>query len=506
MLRRPSSVLASVAHAAAATPAAMAQPLRPWRNADEMLRRLERNADAVTYSVLPNGVRVAVDHRPGLEFATAGVWIDAGSRFETRETNGTAHFLEHMTFKGSEKYTKQQIDTLFEHSGSHFNAYTARDRTAYYLKAFNGKMPEVMRVLSDVLLKSHHRPPAVEAERHTIMAEMNDVESHVDEVIMDNMHMCAFDAATSALPLPILGSIDNISRNINRDMIVDYVREHYTGPRFTFVSSGGLSHSEAEKIAAENFGWLPSHSNRPVLTSRFLGGDYVLRNSTMMTSNIAFSYQICGASHSDSAALQILHCFFGGYRRDQRDLFANLPFLFNAQFQAWPEVESIVPFYTPYEETGLWGFYAVAVPDASAAASSNGSSNGSAAAEPVIERIFSANVAQLRRMMEVPVDAALLERIKTHYKAAQLLLIDGTTNTAEDIGRQCIHFGRRVEPLEMMRRVDAVTAADVMRVARAYFADARPAVSVVGRPCHLTHFDPVRMLDRARVMAERSDV
>src|SRR3989338_5759529 len=102
-----------------------------------------------------------------------------------------------MTFKGSKKFTKSQIDTLFEHSGSHFNAYTARDRTAYYVKAFNKNMPEVMKVLSDVLLCSHHHPPAVEAERHTIMAEMQEVESHVDEVIMDNLHMCAFDAATS---------------------------------------------------------------------------------------------------------------------------------------------------------------------------------------------------------------------------------------------------------------------------------------------------------------------
>lgn len=493
MLRRAPPSFSAAAAAMSASPIPLFNDFssKPWRHPDQMLKRLEASKNPVTYSTLKNGVRVAVDHRPGVEFATAGVWIDAGSRFETRENNGTAHFLEHMTFKGSQKYTKQQIDTLFEHSGSHFNAYTARDRTSYYLKAFKKNLPEVMKVLSDVLLRSHHRPSAVEAERHTIMAEMREVESHVDEVIMDNLHMSAFDSATSSLPLPILGSIDNITRNINRDMILKYVEDHYTGPRFTFVSSGGLSHEEAEKIAEDNFGWLPSHSNRPVLTSKFIGGDYILRNSTMMTSNMAFAYQICGASHPDSVALQILHCFFGGYRREQRDLFVNLPFLFNAQFHSWPDIQSIVPFYTPYEETGLWGFYAVGVPSSS-------SSDSGQQQQSALERIFEANVAQLRKMMEVPVREDLLRRIKIHYKAAQLLTIDGTTNTAEDIGRQCIHFGTRVEPLEMMRRVDAVTAEDVMRVARAYFADARPAVSVVGNPAHLTSFDPVRMLERAR--------
>lgn len=461
---------------------------KPWHQPEHILKRLKQSANPVTHSTLKNGVRVAVDYRPGVEFSTAGVWIDAGSRFETRENNGTAHFLEHMTFKGSQKYTKRDIDTIFEHSGSHFNAYTARDRTAYYLKAFNKKMPDVMPVLSDVLLRSHHTPRAVEDERHTIMAEKHDVESHVDEVIMDNMHMAAFDPATSSLPLPILGSTENITKNITRQMLIDYVAEHYTGPRFTFVSSGGLSHAEAEKIAEDNFGWLPSHSTRPEPVSKFIGGDYILRNSQMRTCNIAFSYNICGASHPDSLVLQILHCFFGGYRREQRAVFQHLPMLFNAGFHRWDEVESIIPFYTPYEETGLWGFYAVAVPAHSASAADRAS---------VLERIFSANVAQLRRMMETPIPTDKLEAMKTHYKAAQMLTIDGTTNTAEDIGRQSVHYGKRVEPLQMMERVDQITAADVMRVARAYFADARPAVSVCGPPDVLTHFDPVLMIDRA---------
>src|SRR3989338_5087262 len=127
MLRRP-----PVNFSAAAAPQQFISK-KPWRNPESILQRLEASKNPITYSQLKNGVRVAVDHRPGCEFATSGVWIDAGSRFESRENNGTAHFLEHMTFKGSRKYTKKDIDTLFEHSGSHFNAYTARDRTSYYL-------------------------------------------------------------------------------------------------------------------------------------------------------------------------------------------------------------------------------------------------------------------------------------------------------------------------------------------------------------------------------------
>ncbi len=63
-----------------------------------------------------------------------GVFIDAGSRYETAENNGTAHFLEHMTFKGTGKLNQQQLEVEFENMGGHLNAYTTRENTVYYAK------------------------------------------------------------------------------------------------------------------------------------------------------------------------------------------------------------------------------------------------------------------------------------------------------------------------------------------------------------------------------------
>lgn len=66
-----------------------------------------------------------------------GVWIDAGSRYEDPCTNGVAHFLEHMAFKGTKKRTQTQLELEVENMGSHLNAYTSREQTVYYAKCFS---------------------------------------------------------------------------------------------------------------------------------------------------------------------------------------------------------------------------------------------------------------------------------------------------------------------------------------------------------------------------------
>lgn len=86
-------------------------------------------------------MRVATEYIPYSETATVGVWIDAGSRYETDEDNGTAHFLEHMIFKGTKKRTQHQLEIEIENMGGHLNAYTSREQTCYYAKVLKENVP-----------------------------------------------------------------------------------------------------------------------------------------------------------------------------------------------------------------------------------------------------------------------------------------------------------------------------------------------------------------------------
>jgi len=96
---------------------------------------LYRRSPPTKVDTLANGMRVATE-QSAAETATIGVFIDAGSRYETDASNGAAHFLEHMAFKGTTKRSRHDLEVEIENMGGHLNAYTSREMTVYYAKVF----------------------------------------------------------------------------------------------------------------------------------------------------------------------------------------------------------------------------------------------------------------------------------------------------------------------------------------------------------------------------------
>ena len=126
------------------------------------------------------------------ETATVGVWIDAGSRYETAKNNGAAHFLEHMAFKGTSKRTQRNLEVEIENMGGHLNAYTSREQTVYYARVFKDDVPKAMDILSDILQNSLLDYGAIERERDVIIREGEEVGKLYEEVILDRLHETAF--------------------------------------------------------------------------------------------------------------------------------------------------------------------------------------------------------------------------------------------------------------------------------------------------------------------------
>jgi processing peptidase subunit beta len=126
-------------------------------------------------TTLPNGLRVATESNLAAKTATVGVWIDAGSRFESDETNGTAHFLEHMIFKGTEKRGVRELEEEIENMGGHLNAYTSREQTTYYAKVMDKDVNKALDILADILQNSTFDEGRISRERDVITLEMKEV-------------------------------------------------------------------------------------------------------------------------------------------------------------------------------------------------------------------------------------------------------------------------------------------------------------------------------------------
>ena len=141
--------------------------------------------ESVQITTLPNGVRVVTDPMPTVESVSVGVWVRAGARFEPVETNGVAHLLEHMMFKGTARRTAPEIAESIENVGGHINAYTAREVTAYYAKVLKDDVALAVDVIADIVQNSLFDEAELTRERSVVLQEIGQAHDTPDDIVFD---------------------------------------------------------------------------------------------------------------------------------------------------------------------------------------------------------------------------------------------------------------------------------------------------------------------------------
>ena len=429
------------------------------------------NAPATETSTLSNGLRVASQSGHG-ETATVGVWIDAGSRYETERNNGVAHFLEHMAFKGTHKRTRMQMEEAIENMGGHLNAYTSREQTVYYAQVFKDDVPQAMDILSDILLNSKFDEDAIVSERDVILRELREVQMQTEEVIFDCLHEVAY--AGGGLGRTILGPPENI-QSISKSDLEEYIKTHYTAPRMVVAGAGAVNHQELTELADKHFGSLASQPAAgltvPSDPVRFIGSEIRVREDNMPLAHVAISFESMGWTDPASFPLLIMQTLLGSWNRTQgsgKNMASKL-----ANAAAEDELcHSFTSFNTQYKDTGLFGVYAVMDPTT------------------VNDMVWHC----MDKMVYLchKVTAEEVERAKQQLKANVLMHQDGTSAVCEDIGRQMLTYGRRMTPAEIFARIDAVDAAAVMDVAKTVINDQDVAVAAVGNINELPDYNWIR--------------
>ncbi|KAF8502895.1 Metalloenzyme, LuxS/M16 peptidase-like protein, partial [Russula emetica] len=207
-------------------------------------------------TTLSNGLTVATEAHSHAQTATVGVWIDAGSRAEMDTSNGTAHFLEHMAFKGTGHRSQHALEIEVENLGAHLNAYTSREQTVYYAKSFRKDIPQAVDIISDILQNSKLESGTIEREHDVIVREQQEVDKQHEEVVFDHLHAVAYQA----LGRTILGPKKNIL-SIKCDDLASYIKTNYTANRMVLVGAGGVDHGKLVKAAEKAFGTLPVSPN-----------------------------------------------------------------------------------------------------------------------------------------------------------------------------------------------------------------------------------------------------
>jgi len=200
-------------------------------------------------AVLDNGLAVIGEHNAGAASVAAGFFVHTGARDETPEVAGVSHFLEHMVFKGNERYTAEDINRTFDELGAQYNAFTSEERTVYYGAVLPERLPQLIDLLAE-LMRPALRQEDFDVEKKVILEEIAMYE--------DRPHFHVFDISAplfwSGHPLgnSVLGTKDSIGA-LTREQMLEYFRRRYSPQNLVLAVSGRYDWDavleQAERIA-----------------------------------------------------------------------------------------------------------------------------------------------------------------------------------------------------------------------------------------------------------------
>lgn len=200
--------------------------------------------------VLDNGLRIIANKLPSRETVSLGIWISVGGRFEDEKFKGISHYLEHMLFKGSKKYTCQQIKETIEGKGGSLNGFTAEEFTCYLVKVLKENLNESLEILSDMVLFPVLEEGEINKERTVIMEEIkmyHDLPQYYVLEILDSLLW-----ADHPLGSTLTGTPESVSA-IGRKELLDYRDRFYNAPNIVISLCGAFDLDSVVKSTKKIF-------------------------------------------------------------------------------------------------------------------------------------------------------------------------------------------------------------------------------------------------------------
>ncbi len=391
-----------------------------------------------TKQVLPNGLTVVVEEIPYVRSVSVGVWVAAGSRYESDENAGISHFLEHLFFKGTERRTAKDIAESIEGVGGQLNAFTAKEYACYYAKVLDEHLPLAMDVLSDMIRHSKFAQADIEKERGVILEEIRMYEDTPDELVHDLFLQTVWEG--HPLGRAILGTEESVG-SLDRDRIVSYYQGMYCPNNVVVAAAGHVTAKEIIDMVAEAFGTMEGCSMRLPSMSPEAHSDILLRAKATEQVHLCMGSKAVPLDDDDYYATQVLNTITGGGSSSR---------LFQEIREERGLAYSVYSYISAYKDAGLFTAYAGMSPDQAAA---------------VTELMMKV----LSRLADEGPTKEELERAREQLKGGLMLGLESTSNRMTRIGKNEITLGRHITPDEIIDKVNAVTLQDINRLAAHFF-------------------------------------
>ena len=406
-------------------------------------------------TVLPGGLRVVTEHIPGGRSAAFGISATTGSRDEDSAHAGSAHFLEHLLFKGTRTRSALEISALLDGVGADHNAYTTKEHTCYYAKVLDRDLPLAIDVIGDMITDSTLDEEEVETERGVILEEIAMYEDEPADLVDDVFAEHFF--GDSPLARPILGTTDTI-KALPRERILEQYRDAYVPSELVVTAAGSLDHDAVVKQVRSLFAdqLAAAGDARPVRprsnTTPFqVCGGTVLRSRETEQAHLVLGMEGMVRTDPRWHALRLLSAALGGGMSSR---------LFQEVREKRGLAYAVHAYHIAYADIGTFQIYAGCLPDK-------------------IDEVVGVCREELAKVAESGISAEELARAKGQIQGAMVL---GGESTSARMGRVLSHelgLPHHVSLDEDLARIDGVSGKEVAEVAADLLARPR-ALAVIG--------------------------
>ena len=397
---------------------------------------------------LPNGARIVFERMEGVRSVSLGIWVGAGSRFERAEEGGSAHFIEHMLFKGTETRTAAQLAEEADALGGQLNAYTTRDNTCFYTRVLDTHLPRAAEVLADMFFRSRFDEADVENEKGVIGEEIDMYEDTPEDVAAENLLAGCFPGA---LGRPVLGTEETLAGLSGRSLRA-FMERTYTAPRIAVALAGSFTDADVDAVARIFAQMPPAERTEPERSA--YAPCLTLREKAVEQNQLVLGFPGLETASEERFAMQLFSNILGGSSSSR---------LFQTVREKHGLCYSIYSFTAGYEDTGL---FAVAL----------------AANRQSERRALGLTIDELRRIRDDGVTAAELERAREQVTASILMSLESSASRMNRLGYGELFLpGGALTPDELIERYEAVTLADVRSLAQRTLDFRRASLSAVGR-------------------------
>jgi predicted Zn-dependent peptidase len=399
---------------------------------------------------LESGVRIVTEHMDSVRSVALGFWIGTGSSAEDVPEAGLSHLIEHMLFRGTERYGSLEIDQLFDSMGAELNAGTGKETTSVYARVLDVHLGEAFDVMADMVWRPRFDGGELEQEREIVLEEIAMYEDDPQDKVFDVLGEAVF--GDHPLGRAIIGRADVVS-STRAGALRGFHADRYVPGNVVVAAAGSVDHDALVELVRSG-GVERAGRSVPVLPGPPVAEPPRVRFVAKETEQ----YHVClgapGIARDDERrfALRVLDNILGGTSSSR---------LFQEVREKRGLAYSVYSFQSMYAGTGQVGLYLGTRPDN-------------------VGRAMGVVADELERLRQDPASADELARSKENVKGRVVLSLESTAARMNRLGASVLADMPLLTVDEVIERIDAVTLDDVAGLARELFAGERLSAAGIG--------------------------